>query len=44
VLVDHLRSLPVGRLRDPFAEATRDELGEVLDAVGELLDVDVGLR
>src|SRR5262249_36639766 len=39
VLVDHVRSLPVARLRDPFTEATRDELGEVLDALGELLGV-----
>ena len=35
--VDHARSLPADRLRDPFAEASRDELLEVLDALGELL-------
>jgi hypothetical protein len=44
VRVDYLRSLPVARLRDPFAEASRDELEEVLDAVGELLGATITPR
>jgi len=44
VRVDHLRSLPVARLGDPFAETSRDDLNEILCAFGELLGVTVGLR
>jgi len=42
-LVDHVRSLPADRLRDPFAETTRDELSEILDALGELLGAAIDL-
>jgi hypothetical protein len=31
-------------LRDPIAEATRDELGELLDALGELLGVGIQIH
>jgi len=34
-------SLATERLRDPFGEASSDELAEILDAVGELLNADV---
>jgi mRNA-degrading endonuclease toxin of MazEF toxin-antitoxin module len=44
VRVDHVRSLPVARLRDPFAETSRDELEEVVDAVGELLGATISAR
>jgi mRNA-degrading endonuclease toxin of MazEF toxin-antitoxin module len=44
VRLDHIRSLPAERLRDPFAEASRVELEEVLDAVGELLGVTIKPR
>ena len=44
VRVDHVRSLPAERLRDPFAEASRDELLEVLDALGELLGARISPR
>jgi mRNA-degrading endonuclease toxin of MazEF toxin-antitoxin module len=44
IRVDYVRSLPVDRLREPIAEATRDELGEVLDAVGELLGVAIAIH
>jgi len=44
VRVDHVRSLPVERLRDPFAEASRNELLEVLDALGELLGARITSR
>jgi mRNA-degrading endonuclease toxin of MazEF toxin-antitoxin module len=44
VRIDHVRSLPAARLRDPLIEATRDELLEVLDALGALLDVRISTR
>jgi mRNA-degrading endonuclease toxin of MazEF toxin-antitoxin module len=44
LLIDHLRSLPVARLRDAIAEASRDELEEVLDAVGEPLGATIAPR
>ena len=44
VRVDHVRSLPGTRLRDPFAEASRDELLEIQDALGELLGARVSPR
>jgi mRNA-degrading endonuclease toxin of MazEF toxin-antitoxin module len=44
VRVDHVRSVPVERLRDPFAEVTRDELLELLDALGELLGATISTR
>ncbi len=42
--VDHVRSLPVARLRDGFAQTTRDELLELLAALGELLGTDINAR
>jgi mRNA-degrading endonuclease toxin of MazEF toxin-antitoxin module len=44
VRIDHVRSLPVERLRDAFAETTRDELLELLDAFGALLDCSMSPR
>jgi mRNA-degrading endonuclease toxin of MazEF toxin-antitoxin module len=44
VRVDHLRSLPVARLRDPFVEASRDELDEVVQAIGALLGATITWR
>jgi mRNA-degrading endonuclease toxin of MazEF toxin-antitoxin module len=44
VRVDHVRSVPVERLRDPFAEASRDELLEILDALGALLGASINPR
>ena len=44
VRIDYLRSLPVARLREPFAEASRAELNEVLDALGALLSVAITPR
>jgi mRNA-degrading endonuclease toxin of MazEF toxin-antitoxin module len=44
VLVDHIRSLPLPRLRDPFTEASRAELLEVLGALGELLGATISPR
>ena len=42
--VDVVRSLPVTRLRDGFAQTTRDELLELLAALGELLGTDINAR
>jgi mRNA-degrading endonuclease toxin of MazEF toxin-antitoxin module len=44
VRVDYVGSLPVARLRDPLAEASRDELEEILDALGQLLGATVIAR
>jgi mRNA-degrading endonuclease toxin of MazEF toxin-antitoxin module len=39
VLVDHVRSLPSARLRDPFIQAERLELLDILGALGALLGI-----
>jgi mRNA-degrading endonuclease toxin of MazEF toxin-antitoxin module len=40
VLIDHIRSAPSVRLRDPFGQAQRTELDEVLAGLQQLLGLE----